>query len=146
MAIPNSKHSSVDFYGSNTSTATYKSVSIFDESLSYSSLENATKIQYHKLNSNTTCLDFNQTLDKKGTFIGKGACGNIYEYDHEGKSAVVKCCQYSTLAKKMDLIFEINALETINHPNIVRIFAYARVSQRIVGLTGTSLAVIISCQ
>ena len=25
----------------------------------------------------------------------------------------------------MDLIFEINALETINHPNIVRIFAYA---------------------
>ena len=86
-------------------------------------------VQNHTINKSTQRLDFKETETKKGKFISEGAFGKVYHFDFQGPSstidAVVKCCNYDTREKKMDLTFEINCLEQFRHPNIIKILAYA---------------------
>ena len=65
-------------------TCTYQSydVSIFDKSISLRGADYSTKIQFHELNQVTRSVDFNETLANKGTKIGEGSFGMVYEFTY----------------------------------------------------------------
>ena len=70
-------------------------------------------------------VKIHKAFKNSGKFIGKGAFGQVYGGKYQGKKAVAKFCKYSGLDNKKYILNEINSLNIFDHPNVVKIHAFA---------------------
>ena len=72
--------------------------------------------------------DFNEIKEifkGSGQFIGRGSYGKVYEGIYQSIPAVAKFSEYNTLDEKNYLVNEIKCLAFFDHPNVIKIYAYA---------------------
>ena len=72
-----------------------------------------------------TKVDFAEIENDFKDYVGKGANGKVYEGKYQGIEAVAKICEYSGSDMKKYILNEIKWLSEFNHPNIVKIYAFA---------------------
>jgi len=74
---------------------------------------------------------YNGSLNVFENFIGRGAYGDVYEGQFENKKAAAKFCNYMGADERekktnyMYILNEIACLHLLNHPNVIKVYAYA---------------------
>ena len=81
-------------------------------------------------------VKYKKAFKNSGRYIGKGAFGQVYEGKYKGKEAVAKFCRYSGSDQKKYILNEIASLNVFDHPNVIKIHAFAHQTDRDVSTDG----------